>query len=205
MKYIKLFENFESINEGKIVFSSLSQKNLWDEEITGQLSDGHWENSRPSDHWVAWADATSSVGSKPGIDFSPKRNNYGLTNRELLDIVGGRMLLYGAAGVAGFDIAKNQWISSLEHVPMTRSTATGSDTPDTMASFIAGTPFDTALEQYEKSAQNKSKYWQDMGADVRANYAKAKKVWETIAKGKYTPKDLKKDLTAISSTMKTRI
>lgn len=200
MKYIKLFENFEAINEGKIVFSSLSQKNLWDEEITGQLSDGQWENSRPSDHWEAWANATSSVGSKTGIDFVPKRSNYNLTNRELLDIIGGRMLIYGAAGVAGFDIAKNPWVSSLEYLP-----ATNTDTPDLMASAIVSTPFDTALEQYEKSSQNKSKYWQDKGAEIRANYKKAKKVWETIAKGKYTAKNLKDDLKAISSTMNTSI
>jgi hypothetical protein len=199
MKYIKLFENFEAINEGKIVFSSLSQKNLWDEEITGQLSDGYWENSRPSDHWEAWANATSSVGSKTGIDFVSRRSNYNLTNRELLDIVGGRMLIYGAAGVAGFDITKNPWISSLEYL------VTNADSPEEMASTITGTPFDTALEQYETSSKIINKFWQDAGAAIRANYSKAKKVWETIAKGKYTTKNLKDDLTAINSTMKKSI
>jgi len=74
-----------------------------------------------------------------------------------------------------------------------------------MASTIAGTPFDTALEEYEKSSQNKSKFWQDKGAEIKANYKKAKKVWETIAKGKYTAKNLKDDLKAISSTMNTSI
>ena len=80
---------------GKIVFRNADQLCLWKNEITGQLSDGAWENSSPHDHWENWCRATASVTTdgKVGIDFRPMRSGYGLNSKELLDIIGSRMIV----------------------------------------------------------------------------------------------------------------
>lgn len=38
-------------NTGKMVLPSASAAAIWEAEITGQLSDGMWENSTPHEHW----------------------------------------------------------------------------------------------------------------------------------------------------------
>jgi hypothetical protein len=80
--------------KGTITFGSNIQKALWDNEITGQLSDGYWENAKPGDHWIFWCNLNSAVG-KPGVDKGsdyPLRVNYNLVNPDLLDIIGDRMI-----------------------------------------------------------------------------------------------------------------
>lgn len=78
-------------------------------EICGQLSDGHWENSRPHNHWQDWGRCEVRVapeGVKPSRNFYVIRDVYGLTSKALLDCVGGRMI--GQARLAralGLEIA----------------------------------------------------------------------------------------------------
>jgi hypothetical protein len=70
-----------------------AQKILFDEELSGQISDGAWENSTPHDHWRPWCDAEVVVDpANVGRDFYAKRDSYGLDRRDLLDIIGDRML-----------------------------------------------------------------------------------------------------------------
>jgi hypothetical protein len=74
---------------------NVEQVALFEFELAGQLSDGHWENSSPHDHWKAWASCKVAVapeGTKPGRNFWTKRDKYGLTSSKLLSVVGGRML-----------------------------------------------------------------------------------------------------------------
>ena len=49
---------------GTFLFPKVSQLALWDGEVTGQLSDGTWENTRPHDHWQFWCrlDARHDAG-----------------------------------------------------------------------------------------------------------------------------------------------
>jgi hypothetical protein len=75
---------------------NVRQKILFDEEISGQISDGMWENSRPFDHWKPWCDADVVVAEdgNVGRTFWASRDNYLITSKELLDIVGSRMVGY---------------------------------------------------------------------------------------------------------------
>lgn len=66
---------------------------LFDLEIVGQLSDGHWENTKPYNHWVNWANAKVIVQpNNVGRNFRAVKDNYGLTSSDLLDVVGDRMI-----------------------------------------------------------------------------------------------------------------
>lgn len=89
----------ESKNETTrtIYFRNFTQKMLWDFEISGQISDGYWENS-PGTSYRFWTGLGTSVdSSNPRVeaDIVPQRINYNLSNKELLDNVGDRMLAIG--------------------------------------------------------------------------------------------------------------
>jgi hypothetical protein len=75
----------------KLVLENAQQVAIWS-EMDGQLSDGHWENLRPHDHWKQWYDAEVSIGSPVGKNFYPVREQYDMLNKDLLDAVGYRML-----------------------------------------------------------------------------------------------------------------
>lgn len=77
---------------GVLTVRNQAQKILFDEEMSGQISDGMWENTRPYDHWEPWCDAEVVVGENVGRNFYARKDNYNLTNKDLLDIVGDRML-----------------------------------------------------------------------------------------------------------------
>lgn len=62
-------------------------------ELSGQISDGHWENTRPYQHWEVWCDANVNVNPvNVGVNFWAQKNNYNFNNSDLLDVVGERML-----------------------------------------------------------------------------------------------------------------
>lgn len=77
-----------------ITFRNFTQKCLWDNEISGQLSDGKWENSGVDR--IFWT-AETKVGT-PGVTFKTwKRANFNFASSELIDIVGDRMLMTAKA------------------------------------------------------------------------------------------------------------
>lgn len=77
---------------GILCFENLEQLTMWENEISGQLSDGHWENARPYDHWRSWHDCFWSIDPQnPGRDFYPIRERYNLKSADLLEVVGDRM------------------------------------------------------------------------------------------------------------------
>lgn len=62
-------------------------------EIDGQLSDGNWENARPENHWRPWCDAIVVVDPENvGRNFYARKTSYRLNDKDLLDVVGPRML-----------------------------------------------------------------------------------------------------------------
>jgi len=68
------------------------QVTIFNDEICGQLSDGHWENSRPHDHWKVWCNATVEVDPNvQGRNFYASRK-YNLLAKELLSVVGERII-----------------------------------------------------------------------------------------------------------------
>lgn len=79
------------MNERVLVVRNVEQAAIW-LELDGQLSDGMWENTRPLDHWKPWCDARVVVGKNVGRNFSARKDNYNFSSKELLDVVGKRML-----------------------------------------------------------------------------------------------------------------
>ena len=76
-------------NTGLIVLNTSSAAAIWQVEITGQLSDGMWENSTPLKHWQPWCDLVVLVDKEaaPHVvgPYFPKKN-YNL--RKLFNIGG---------------------------------------------------------------------------------------------------------------------
>lgn len=86
-------------SSGTITFTSLTQFINWEFEISGQISDGNWENSRPFDHWKFWTSLTARFDEslEEGICITNgyqyiARKNYNLSDKNLLDVVGSRMV-----------------------------------------------------------------------------------------------------------------
>lgn len=72
---------------------NLAQKVLWDQELSGQISDGQWENATPWDHWKPWCDAEVVVDPEHvGRNFHARRQSYMFNAKDLLEVVGERML-----------------------------------------------------------------------------------------------------------------
>lgn len=81
-------------NDGKIHVANIAQKALMECELQGQISDGHWENSRPHNHWINWCRAkVSVVPENLGINFFSHRA-YDFLSEELLKVLRTRMILY---------------------------------------------------------------------------------------------------------------
>jgi len=77
----------------KINFTNNVQKTLWDNELTGQISDGMWENTRPYDHYRFWCKVVSFVNpDNIGVTGARyEKRNYNFLNKDLLSIIGDRM------------------------------------------------------------------------------------------------------------------
>lgn len=70
-----------------------AQKFMFNNEFCGQISDGMWENTQPYDHWEVWCDAHVEVDpDNIGRNFYAKKDNYALNSKQLLDVVGDRVL-----------------------------------------------------------------------------------------------------------------
>jgi len=68
-----------------------AQKWLLEDELKGQISDGHWENTA-NNPYKDWATAKVIVDPKnPGRNFHTTKDNYQLNSKALLDVVGDRM------------------------------------------------------------------------------------------------------------------
>ena len=85
------------VNRNKLTLRTNTQKALFLCELQGQLSDGMWENASPRNHWVDWCelkDANVEVGETLGRNFFPRRSTYGLTSKQMLDVIGDRMIIF---------------------------------------------------------------------------------------------------------------
>jgi len=77
-----------------INFRNRNQVILYVCELAGQISDGHWENAKPHDHWKNMSKATAKVGKPLGcVGFRPMRS-YNFASRDLIEVVGDRMIEY---------------------------------------------------------------------------------------------------------------
>ena len=76
-----------------IFLKNKAQVILFETELKGQISDGFWENSSPSDHWEVPSSAEVVVGYEPHLTFRPTRG-YKFHNKDLFEVVGERMIFY---------------------------------------------------------------------------------------------------------------
>lgn len=88
---------------GTITFPNSSCVALWNNEITGQLSDGAWENTAPHDHWLFWCHLEARVANlgdacevKTSHPWKCKKVGYNLAG--LYEYVGERMVATGKMG-----------------------------------------------------------------------------------------------------------
>lgn len=86
---------------GTISLPTFSALNLWKHELTGQFSDGMWENSGPDMHYRFWCDL-EVVQGQPGVetDFPWKCLKTGYRLGALYEYVGDRMVRKGRMGAA---------------------------------------------------------------------------------------------------------
>lgn len=79
-----------------ITFESITQAAIFELELKGQISDGHWENDSGS-NYRTWCDAQVMVSRNEdhlGRNFYVSKN-LGFSSKSLFDIVGDRMCHYG--------------------------------------------------------------------------------------------------------------
>jgi hypothetical protein len=77
-----------------IYVGSLEQQALMELELKEQVSDGHWENDTPMNHWEALAEAEVVIRpEKVGRNFKV-RKKYNFADEELVSIVGRRMITF---------------------------------------------------------------------------------------------------------------
>ena len=130
-----------------IFFRNPTQKLLWDEEITGQLSDGKWENSSRS-NWRFFNSLKSSVdASNPRVTATTYGNcSFNFASKDLLDAIGDEMLKLGRTINPGYtmkmltndlkdmsDLVKTAGPSRTESVEKAKKRMTiGFDPKDTM-------------------------------------------------------------------------
>ena len=82
-------------------------------ELQGQISDGKWENTANTG-WEQWCRATAVVDpSNVGRDFYARKDNFQLNAKDLLEVVGGRMLVYARLADEGFTSVQIRALDSL--------------------------------------------------------------------------------------------
>lgn len=110
----------------RLYVGNLAQKVLFLAELQGQLSDGHWENARPLDHykpWCAlgWDDViVTRDADHLGRTFWAQKDNYALGSRDLLEIVGDRMLAKVRLALADPDAVSAVYTYDSHGLPETR-------------------------------------------------------------------------------------
>lgn len=181
----------------KLYVENIRQAVLFSQEISGQLSDGHWENTRPIDHWEVWCEA-SRVGNllidstNPGRTQSwVRKDNYALTNKDLLECVGGRMIAY---------VKIAMWLKSI-----------GWSDDEILVDHYGEDDVLNALEylfnddgQYVDRVENISTYGIDKINAVCKKFKIALLALEAWCRTcSYNTDTLKKDLRALSTCMKT--
>lgn len=85
-----------------LYLKNMSQLFLYEYQLTGQISDGLWENSKPREHWRFWANVEVKIGNQLEL-ISPKENwNLPLKNnynfKSLIKYVGDELIATGKIG-----------------------------------------------------------------------------------------------------------
>lgn len=162
-----------------IAFRTHDQKVLWDHEISGQLSDGYWENATPRGHWEVWCRAETVVDpDNVGRNFRAARGNYNLAVKDLLNIVSGRMI-----------------------VTVQIAQAFGAEHVDTVRHL-----FEACGQAWVGMPEYKGQYWDDIRSKITAlaetlgmDYTAFA---DKVAAVNYTERELKRDLKEMMRTIR---
>lgn len=163
---------------GEIKFNEPQLYALWRYEISGQISDGHWENAEPLDHWKFWCSLIPSYDSslpESQVIIYPDRhrvakNAYAIV--DLSELLSDRMLRLGRLAKSLPNVLSNS--SFVQNVLYNSN----NQAPNTLAEFL--TKFNAKEDVAFSLVQAVSYYTAE-----------------------YTRKDLRKDLRKISRLMKT--
>ena len=152
---------------------------LWNSEITGQLSDGMWENTNPQDHWEPWCDCEAVVADNGeiGRDFWVRKDGYAL--HSLIKWLGDRMIFYGnLANLLSGEVPNCRLPSNKRDWEHTQEMATSPDYPG-----------DYYIDEWIQL--------DDAGV--------TDEIIEQASEGDYDEKALRADLSAIKRAMKTQL
>lgn len=78
----------------KVFFKEFHQAVLFEAELKGQISDGHWSNATPFNHFEEPCNAQVMVDPKNPRVSKWSSKKYDFANSKLINIVGGRMIHY---------------------------------------------------------------------------------------------------------------
>jgi hypothetical protein len=160
---------------GTIFLSTLSQVALFTGELTGQISDGMWENSGPRDHWKFWCrlDARVDPTGTPRVEtarpWECKKRGYAFSR--LYEIIGDRMVNLGRMGRAAASLGTalpERARGAAEYMPdtleeWTRCQETGAWQHDFIADYMKGVAPELAAAYYATRYGMK-----ELRADVKA-------------------------------------
>ena len=172
---------------GTITLPTISACAIWEHELTGQFSDGMWENSGPRDHWEFWCRldvklSPGEVGVETTCAWKCKKTGYNIV--ALYEYVGGRMVDIG------------RFAKAAESIGITVEKIVGEDFPRYAAERMPAT-----LEQFNETMASGPRGMSDYAHDA------LKKVPVELAKAYYTTtytmKHLKADVASIKAAMKT--
>lgn len=160
-----------------ITFRTATQAAIFEHELKGQFSDGHWENCshKAETSWRPWCRAKVLVGPNVGRNFDMwgLKDNYNLSSRELLEVVQHRMIGYAKlALIFGFEGMKE-----FEEL-------VGCDGIECPRESLKGELWDARRKLYGRLIS-------EVGSI------------DAISRVKYTEKDLLKDLREMKKAMKT--
>jgi hypothetical protein len=148
---------------------------LWVNELSGQISDGMWENSRPYDHWKFWCRLDVRFGEVASFNRGGEwvgKYNYNFAN--LYKYVGDRMLAIGRMAKAGADPNDRSIRCIAEYMP-------------------------TTFEEFKRNQETsdwKYQFIHDEMKNVTDELASA------FYASSYTMKEMKADIALIKDTMK---
>ncbi len=112
----------------KMILPSRSAVALWHQEISGQISDGMWENASPRNHWKFWCNMDVEFGPEAIIMGSPgycPKSAYALDRLHQCKLGDGtdvrreRRLATGRMAKAGGDCNNRNVLRAAEYMPKT--------------------------------------------------------------------------------------
>jgi hypothetical protein len=165
---------------------TLSAVAVWSCEVTGQLSDGAWENAQPSHHWEFWSGLDAKLGVGPARVVSDERAvKTGYNIAGLYQYVGDRMLAYGRMGRVLEREDVQQYTRAEDFEKIVRAAEYMPTTLDAFRTLVAeaGTDRLTSSSHYLKAVHDEV---------AKAFYATT-----------YEMKDLRRDVASIKAAMKT--